>query len=266
MDNPDTTAERNAKGPVADSAAAPAGTPGPVRGSDWDVPGVELRLVWLPSLSIWTGRYPVTNAEYRCVVPDHSSGAYRGHSMDGDRRPVVQVSFGDACAYADWLTEREASAGRLPSGFAYRLPTAVEWTAFCRCGDGRRYPWGENWPPTQGNYADVQARLCGWSVIEGYDDGYPVTCPVESSGENAWGLFGVGGNVWEWTLEGEGSSRVVRGAAWLCSHPDVLRCSYRRFCLPPTRDHSIGFRLVLAEQVEIKPLSPMHARPADGRY
>jgi formylglycine-generating enzyme required for sulfatase activity len=118
---------------------------------------------------------------------------------------------------------------------------------FAQCGDGRTYPWGNDWPPKYGNYADSAAKsvFSGWGVIDGYRDGSAVSCPVEQSGKNDWGLYGVGGNVWEWTSEDDGSARVLRGASWRNRDQGNLRCGLRIRGLPSDRFVSIGFRLVV---------------------
>jgi formylglycine-generating enzyme required for sulfatase activity len=104
-------------------------------------------------------------------------------------------------------------------------------------------------PPTRGNYSDLTAREAfgsGWYIIDGYSDGHIATAPVEQSGVNEWGLFGVGGNVWEWTSEQSGSSRVLSGASWYVRIPDFLRVEYRGTPPPSDRNYGLGFRVVLA--------------------
>jgi formylglycine-generating enzyme required for sulfatase activity len=71
---------------------------------------------------------------------------------------MVRVSYEDAVAYCEWLTERERAAGRLPEGYRYRLPDGDEWTRYAQCGTNRQYPWGDSMPPTRGNYSGAEAR------------------------------------------------------------------------------------------------------------
>ena len=84
--------------------------------------------------------------------------------------------------------------------------------------------------------------------LEGYDDGFSVACAVEESGRNDWGLFGVGGNVWEWTTELTADEKQCysRGASWYYSGLKSRRCEYRYPSPPSVRIGSIGFRLVLS--------------------
>ncbi|MCC5840738.1 MAG: SUMF1/EgtB/PvdO family nonheme iron enzyme [Opitutales bacterium] len=220
---------------------------GPHTGRDWTVPELGLELVWIEAMKLWVGRYEVTNTEYRAFCSVHDSGLYAGHSLDGPRQPVVQVSYHDAVAYGEWLTQRERSAGRLPEGWRYRLPEGEEWTCFARCGTSRVYPWSDAMPPTQGNYADETAGYAfAWGILTGYDDGYAVTAPVEKSGPNEWGLYGVGGNVWEWTSDECASSRAVRGRSWNVSNEALLRVESRNHDESSLSHNNIGFRLLLA--------------------
>lgn len=59
-----------------------------------------MAFVWIPSLKIWVGKYEVTNGEYRKMKPSHDSKAYEGHSLNGDRQPVVYMNFDDAKEFA----------------------------------------------------------------------------------------------------------------------------------------------------------------------
>ena len=227
----------------------PAGSPVPGRHTVVDLEGgVALDLVWLAALNLWTGKYEVTNEQFRAFRSAHSSGDYGGQSLNAPRQPVVMVSYDDAVAFCAWLTQREQAAGRLPPGHRYRLPDGNEWTAFARCGTNREYPWGNSRPPTLGNYADDATKRAfpSFTTISGYRDGHAVTAPVEQSGVNEWGLYGVGGNVWEWTNQLDGSSRVLRGASWRDLAPNSLSVESRFTIRPSGRINYVGFRLVLA--------------------
>lgn len=127
-----------------------------------------------------------------------------------------------------------------------RLLSSDEWTAIARCGKNRDFPWGDGWPPTRGNYHGQEAASSVWDKISGFRDAFPVTAPVEQSGKNEWGLYGVGGNIWEWTSEQSGSSRSVRGGSWISSSQVHLQLEYRINVNQSTRFFSYGFRVLLA--------------------
>jgi len=206
-----------------------------------------MEFVWIPAAGIWAGRYEVTNLQYRRFRPDHWAGRFRGEEMDGDSNPVVRVTAGDAAAFAEWLTRREAEAGRLPAGARLRLPTGEEWMLMAECGDGRPFPWGGEWPPRFGNVADrALARLSwGWAYIDGYQDGYALTAPVKESGANPWEIHGLAGNVWEWTSDISGGETAARGGAWDSCGEESLRCRTQVLLPSGESQPTVGFRLVL---------------------
>jgi len=175
--------------------------------------------------------------------------------------PVRAVNWDDANAFCEWLTKKESADGKLPKGMKYRLPTDEEWSRAVgltkeegatpkeRSGKNRvDYPWGTAFPPTGkvGNYADsaCHEKFSTMKWIEGYTDGYATTAPVGSFAPNTYGIYDLGGNVWEWCEDG-GPERVMRGASWDNSDRDTLLSSNRHY-YPPTRRHSgNGFRCVV---------------------
>jgi hypothetical protein len=137
--------------------------------------------------------------------------------VQGPTHPVVGVSWNDAKAFCNWLTKHERSAGHLPDGLEYRLPTDEEWSAAVglQNEEGRTpeeksrriglFPWDfpnkrePHWPPPEGagNYAGQEEKKSGdwpttWSVIDGYTDAYPRTSPVGSFSANQFGLYDMG--------------------------------------------------------------------------
>lgn len=224
--------------------------PIPRVGRNWVSPSTGMEFVWIEALKIWVGKYEVTNGEYRRKEAGHNSMSYEKHSLNGDRQPVVWVNFDRAKAYAAWLTGRDkAQLG----GLRYRLPSEQEFMTYAQCGDGREYPWGSNWPPRSGqagNYEDDTAKLVfsSWTFIAGYNDGHPVTCDVEKSWANPWGLYGVGGNVWEVCASDSsgGSYGARRGASWNISGQAYMRCGCSSGHSDTRMDDESGFRLVLS--------------------
>lgn len=217
----------------------------PVPGENWTSPNTGMEFVWVPKLNCWVGKYEVTNGEYRKKERNHDSQEFEGHSLNGDRQPVVLVNYAEAQAYATWLTDQDRD---VLGGARYRLPTKDEFTAFARCGDGRKYPWGDNWPPRSGQAGNYhgQEGAGSWSKIDGYRDGHPVTCDVEKSWKNPWGLYGVGGNVWECTSKSPGGDfDAWRGASWFNLYLDGLRCESRDGHGASGRRSHRGFRVLL---------------------
>lgn len=215
-------------------------------GRDWRVPEVGMPFKWVDSLGMWVGTFEVTNSDYRRMVPDHSSG----EGLDADRQPVVELTFEDMLAFANWLTQRERQAARLPDEWFYRLPTCSEWSQMALTGHQKRYPWGYSLPPTFGNYHDQTAeRETQVKGIDYYDDGYVLTCPVEASGVNSWGLSGIGGNVFE-ACSSDTSSDVFgawRGGSFQYGSAEGLRIDFQGQI--GGRSNQGGFRLVIAPAV-----------------
>ena len=144
-----------------------------------------------------------------------------------DHHPVVNVSWNDAVAFAEWLGKKE--------GKTYRLPTEAEWEYACRAGTTTRYFCGDDPEGLAevGNIADATARekYPDWNAIAARD-GFVYTAPVGRYRPNAWGLHDMHGNVWEWCWDWygkdfykasrvddpagplEAADRVIRGGGW----------------------------------------------------
>src|SRR5262249_5199138 len=119
----------------------------------------------------------------------------------GDNHPVVNVSWNDANAFCRWLSRKD--------GKSYRLPTEAEWEYTCRASSESIYPNGDD--PERlariGNVADARAkaRFSSWTTIAA-DDGLVFAAPVGNYEPNAWGLYDMIGNVWEWCGDGYDSA------------------------------------------------------------
>ena len=142
------------------------------------------------------GRFAVTFAEWDACV---AGGGCNGHrpadeGWGRDNRPVVNVNWGDAVAYTQWLSK--------VTGKAYRLPSAVERDHLARAGSTSSYWWGEDIDLDRANY-DVPVpsrRMPGVDYSE-VEKLRRKTVPVDSFLANRWGLYNVHGNVWEWTRD-----------------------------------------------------------------
>jgi len=195
----------------------------------------------------WMGQTEVTQSQWQAMMGNNPS------HFKGDDRPVEKVSWQDAVEFCDRLTEQQRSAGRLPRGYVYRLPTEAEWEYAARGGaNGRNteYAGGEN-------LIEV-----AWS---GLNSGRK-THPVGGKRANELGLHDMSGNVWEWchdwyqeTYDGLattdpsgpaiGSSRVFRGGSW---GPGIRGCRVvsRARRSPTSSAYFLGFRVVLAPKIQ----------------
>jgi len=176
-----------------------------------------------------------------------------------DEHPVVNVSWNDARAFIAWLTRKE--------GRSYRLPTEAEWEYACRAGTTTRYFCGDD-PESLaavGNIADgtLKARYPKLGTIRARD-GYIYTAPVGRFQPNAFGLYDLHGNVWEWCSDGYdgryyeaspleyppgpagASLRVNRGYGWI-GNPRHCRSADRSSDPPEHRNSMLGFRLALGQ-------------------
>ena len=219
------------------------------------------------STGFYMGRYLVTQAGYLAVMGNNPSyfttEDWNGNPIPPDlSRPVEQVNWYDATAYCAALTSQEQAAGRLPAGWVYRLPTESEWEYACRAGTTTAFYCGSALRSGMANF-DGQSEYDA-SVGDIYNpNGIYLACttPVGSYQPNAWGLYDMDGNVWEWcrdwygtyptgsvtdpTGPASGSYRVGRGGGWYGDAWDC-RSALRGSPDPSYRRYSIGFRVVLA--------------------
>ncbi len=195
----------------------------------------------------WLGKTPVTQAQYEAVTGTNPSH----FKAEGKDAPVEEVSWVDAMDYCTKLTGQERTAGRLPEGYAYTLPTEAQWEYVRRAGKTEAYA---------GN-PDTMA----WH--QGNSDG--TTHPVATKEANAWGFYDLSGNVLQWCFDwfGDypggavtdptgpdyGHFRMARGGSWRMG-PELCRSAARAGGSAGRRDYTIGFRLAL---------SPV--RPAAGK-
>ena len=150
----------------------------------------------------YLGKYEVTQAQYQTVMNGNSEGLNADPSQfKGSNRPVERASWEDAQIFLTRLNSIEQSAGRLPNGWKYVLPTEAEWEYACRAGTTTAYSWGN----------DINSSRANYNWDGGANDGNDSkqTVNIGQFSANPWGFFDMHGNVWEWVqrLEGELSYR-----------------------------------------------------------
>jgi formylglycine-generating enzyme required for sulfatase activity len=195
----------------------------------------------------YLGMTQVTQGQYERVMGENPSyfQGDRVEDRDSSEFPVERVSWEDAVAFCQKLSAlpEEKAAGRV-----YRLPTEAEWEYACRAGSDTAYCFGND-----------EELLSDYAWYDDNSDGRPH--PVGEKKANAWGLYDMHGNVWEWCSdwydeypEGavsdpsgptEGSGRVFRGGSWL-SGAAYCRSAYRFRFDPSYRYYYYGFRVALS--------------------
>jgi formylglycine-generating enzyme required for sulfatase activity len=198
--------------------------------------------------SFAVGRFELTFDEWDACVTDGGCGGYKPDSQGWGRgrRPVINVSWDDAKAYLAWLTKK--------TGKSYRLLSEAEREYATRAGTTTPFWWGNSIATSQANYNGTPYG----SGIKGEYRGRTVA--ADSFEPNAWGLYQVHGNVYEWTEDcghdnyqgapadgsawtsGDCGSRVIRGGSWDYD-AEYLRSASRLAYATDTRDVWLGFRV-----------------------
>jgi len=218
------------------------------QGGDWDERPVHKVTITKPFYMAVT---EVTNAQFEQFDPQHHNLRGKlGFSSD-DNEAVVFVRWHEADKFCEWLSKKE--------GRAYRLPTEAEWEYACRAGTTTAYHTGDT---LSENYHKNQIET--WEPK-------PLSLHVATTPPNPWGLFDMHGNVEEWCYDwygpyqqddqtdpvgyAVGDFKVTRSG----SHNtplQYLRSANRLGTLPDDKSYLIGFRVVIAELPNTKPLSP----------
>ena len=196
--------------------------------------------------NIWNGKEWIKKLDVNWLCDP------RGEKQKDKQHPVIHVSWNDAVAYCQWLSEKLNKT--------FRLPTEAEWEYACRAGTTTPFNTGANLTTIHANYN-------GNYPYQNYSKGkyLGTTTPVGSYPPNGWGLYDLHGNVWEWCLDwyGEkyynecrqqgivdnppgpetGSGRVLRGGSW-GGIAQYCRSADRGSDSPGGRGGSVGFRLV----------------------
>jgi formylglycine-generating enzyme required for sulfatase activity len=202
------------------------------------------RICTLKRNSLFLAVHAVTQAQWKAVMGENPS------RFQGDSLPVEQVSW-DACnTFCKKLSEKD--------GKRYRLPTEAEWEWACRAGTATPFHFGDTISAEQGNF---DASYTYGNSTKGTPRRMPT--PVGSFPPNAWGLFDMHGNVWEWCLDWygiyptqesveyqgptSGAVRVIRGGAWN-QIPRRCRSAHRDGSDPRKGRKDVGFRICFSEE------------------
>ena len=215
------------------------------------------------SRGFWTGKFEVTQGEWRRVMAELPARKPSAEFGLGDDVPVYWVSFIDAEAFCRALTERARRAGTLPAGWEFRVPTEAQWEYACRAGTTTATSFGEQLGLHQANFKG--------QPLEGGRGGPAVlrATPVGTYPANPWGICDMHGNIFEWcrdwyhtqlpggtdpdVYETKGVpnrdgtySRVRRGGAWN-DEGWACRSGLRLKYEPERNSDHIGFRVVVVE-------------------
>ncbi len=239
------------------------------------------------SRGFWMGRFEVTNEQFALFDPAHDSGVepmrgyqfgIHGYPVNRPRQPVVRVSWQEAMEFCRWLSRR--------TGLRFSLPTEAQWEYACRAGTSSPMFYGgvEDDFSRFANLGDsrlrefaldtyIWVRVIGnpnryddWTPKEDrYDDGAFLSTEVGQYMPNAWGLYDMHGNVWEWTRslywaypyrEDDGRNdldavgpRVVRGGSWY-DRPHRARAAFRMAYQPYQPVFNVGFRVIMEEEAD----------------
>ena len=207
----------------------------------------------------YLSKYEVTQAQYEAVMTGNTNGLSPTPSEfpNFPNRPVDQVSWDDVQVFLTRLNAAEQSAGRLPVGWKYVLPTESQWEYACRAGTTTAYFWGNDINSSRANY--------NWDggPYDGSD--FNLSRDVGQYSANPWGFFDMHGNVWEWTADwykaanlinnvlidptgpASGTYRVERGGSWR-TEGDGLRSAQRAGSTPSDRFYDLGFRVGFQKQ------------------
>jgi sulfatase modifying factor 1 len=192
----------------------------------------------------------VTLKQWRALMGKRFFGLFKRRGKANN--PIVKVSWYDC---ADFIEKLNA----LNEG-VYRLPTEAEWEYASRAGSQKAYSWGEGIDCTKAMYSNntLKSEECvDYVKSRGLATDGPA--PVKSYPPNAWGLYDMHGNVWEWVQDWygaypptavvdpqgveTGTERIRRGGSWF-KYGRTCRSANRNFAHPATKHNTLGFRVV----------------------
>jgi formylglycine-generating enzyme required for sulfatase activity len=175
-------------------------------------------MIWVPAGNFWSAKYPMMQNEFELVAK------YNPSFFRNANRPVETISWDNASAFCDKLTDYEREAGKLPAGYKYSLPTESQWSMLS---------------------ADADIDQAATSRVNPLSS----TQDVGYSEPNKYGIYDSLGNVWEWCLDADDQgNHSLRGGTWLSSSDNFPSADTRTFGTPKNADRFTGFRVVLVPQ------------------
>lgn len=215
----------------------------------------ENQVMVILTKGFWLGQHEVTQGEWKRVMRTMPWSGMK-NIEEGDNYPATHVTWHDATAFCEKLTQSEHEAGRLPAGWAYTLPTEAQWEYACRAGKTSIFSFGDD--------PSVLSRYAWWGGLVGRGSaaGEHYAHAVAQKAPNEWGLYDMHGNVWEWCRDKyadhltagpdpqgskEGPYRVYRGGGWSDS-AGYCRTARRGGDDPGSRLDNLGFRIALVEK------------------
>jgi formylglycine-generating enzyme required for sulfatase activity len=237
--------------------------------------GIKIKLVKIPAgrfvmgdvkemgidKPFWMASCEITNDQYQAFNDQHDSRFYgkrharaddRGLPLDADDQPVLRVSWIEAEAFCEWLSEK--------TGTTFSLPSEAQWEYACRAGSDSPLFYGDVTDDFS-SWANLGDRSFGpylfksggvtHFVMDGadladttYNDHFVVTAPVGSFQSNIWGLYDMHGNVAEWVDQSyDNGEKIVRGGSFY-DHPKRARSAYRLYYPEWQKVYNVGFRVV----------------------
>ena len=215
------------------------------------------------SQGFYLGKYEITQGQWEAVMGT-TPWTGRDYVREHSSHPAVYISWYDTQAFIGRLN---AAAG----DSLYRLPSEAEWEYACRAGTQTRWSFGDN-ENQLGDYAWYRANA--WDVGKGYAQ------PVGTKLPNAWGLYDMHGNVFEWVQDwygrdyynssprvdplgpSSGSYRIFRGGDFW-NYAQLVRSAYRPYISPDNREASLGLRLVVIGRPGEVPIDPPEEVPEE---
>lgn len=240
----------------------------------------------------WMSQFEITNEQFARFDPSHDSrfqdkGSWMfnewdlGWPLNQPGQPVVRISWRQAMAFCQWLSKQ--------TGVQATLPTEAQWEWACRAGTDSDLAYGN--PDTDfspyGNMADATIRDMAYDARDQnppdivprddrFNDGELVTACVGGYRPNAWGLYDMHGNAWEWTRStyaaypyrendgrndlDDGRPRVVRGGSWY-DRPKRCRSAFRLSYPAWQKVYNVGLRVIIEADCPMQLAAEVNPQP-----